>query len=59
MSEEIIQNKVDIIVVGAGPAGVSAAITAARGGKKLCLLSVLLMRVQKHVWRGNLLSRCF
>lgn len=47
MSEEIIQNKVDIIVVGAGPAGVSAAITAARGGKKLCLLSVLLMRVQK------------
>ena len=38
MSEEIIQNKVDIIVVGAGPAGVSAAITAARGGKKVVLV---------------------
>lgn len=30
--------KVDVIVVGAGPAGVSAAITVARGGKKVVLV---------------------
>ena len=32
------ENKTDVIVVGAGPAGVSAAVTIARGGKKVILV---------------------
>ena len=33
----VCNNKTDVIVIGAGPAGVSAAITVARGGKKVIL----------------------
>lgn len=32
------ENKTDVIVIGAGPGGVSAAVTVARGGKKVVLV---------------------
>lgn len=56
MSEEIIQNKVDIIVVGAGPAGVSAAITAARGGKKVVLVERAPYAGAKNMYGGVIYS---
>ena len=52
MSEEISQNKVDIIVVGAGPAGVSAAITAAKGGKKVVLVERAPFAGAKNMYGG-------
>ena len=36
--ENIEERYFDVIVVGAGPAGVAAAVTVARGGRKVLLL---------------------
>lgn len=56
MSEENIQNKVDVIVVGAGPAGVSAAVTAARGGKKVVLVERGSFAGSKNMYGGVIYS---
>ncbi len=55
MSENI-QNKVDVIVVGAGPAGVSAAITIARGGKKVVLVERGSFSGSKNMYGGVIYS---
>lgn len=52
MTEENIQNKVDVIVVGAGPAGVSAAITVARGGKNVVLVERASAAGAKNMYGG-------
>lgn len=57
MSEEISQkNKADVIVVGAGPAGVSAAITVARGGKKVVLVERGSFAGSKNMYGGVVYS---
>lgn len=55
MSEEN-KNKVDVIVVGSGPAGVSAAITIARGGKKVVLVERGSFSGAKNMYGGVLYS---
>ena len=50
--EQIKQNKIDVIVVGAGPAGVSAAITIARGGKKVVLIERAPFAGAKNMYGG-------
>lgn len=52
MAEENIQKKVDVIVVGAGPAGVSAAVTIARGGKKVVLVERANVAGAKNMYGG-------
>lgn len=52
MTEENIQNKADVIVIGAGPAGVSAAITVARGGKKVVLVERANAAGAKNMYGG-------
>ena len=47
----------DVIVVGGGPAGVSAAVAAARGGKKVRLLE--LQGCLGGVWTAGLLTYIF
>lgn len=49
-------NKVDVIVVGAGPAGVSAAITIARGGKKVVLVERGNCSGAKNMYGGVIYS---
>ena len=44
--------KTDVIVVGAGPAGISAAITIARGGKKVVLIERGKFSGSKNVFGG-------
>ena len=57
MSEEISEkNKIDVIVVGAGPAGVSAAITIARGGKKVVLVERGSFAGSKNMYGGVIYS---
>ena len=57
MSEEIKQNnKVDVIVVGSGPAGVSAAVTVARGGKKVVLVERGSFSGSKNMYGGVIYS---
>lgn len=56
MSKENLQNKVDVIVVGAGPAGVSAAITVARGGKKVILVERGPFAGAKNMYGGVIYS---
>lgn len=46
----------DVIVVGAGPAGVSAAITVARGGKKVVLVERGNFSGSKNVYGGVIYS---
>ena len=47
----------DVIVVGGGPAGVSAAVSAARGGKKVRLLE--LQGCLGGIWTAGLLTYIF
>lgn len=49
-------SKTDVIVVGAGPAGVSAAITVARGGKKVVLVERGNFSGAKNVYGGVIYS---
>lgn len=49
-------HKVDVIVVGAGPAGVSAAITIARGGKKVVLIERGNVSGAKNMYGGVIYS---
>ena len=50
-------NKVEIIVVGAGPAGVSAAITLARAGKKVLLVERGDCAGDKNVFGGTIYAK--
>ncbi len=52
MAEENLQNKTDVIVIGAGPAGVSAAITVARGGKSVVLVERAPFAGAKNMYGG-------
>lgn len=45
-------NKIDVIVVGAGPAGISAAITIARAGKQVILIERGSFSGSKNVFGG-------
>ena len=45
-------NKADVIVVGAGPAGISAAIAVARGGKKVLLIERAQYAGSKNMYGG-------
>lgn len=60
MSEQIEEtmknNKVDVIVVGSGPAGVSAAVTVARGGKKVVLVERSSFSGAKNMYGGVIYS---
>jgi len=52
MEQQSTQNKIDAIVVGAGPAGVSAAITIARNGKKVVLVERAPFAGAKNMYGG-------
>lgn len=56
MSEENLSNKADVIVIGAGPAGVSAAVTVARGGKKVVLVERGSFAGAKNMYGGVVYS---
>lgn len=56
MEKQNKQNKVDVIVVGAGPAGVSAAITVAKGGKKVVLVERAPFAGAKNMYGGVIYS---
>ena len=45
-------NKADVLVVGAGPAGISAAIEVARGGKKVILIERAQYAGSKNMYGG-------
>lgn len=46
------KNKIDVIVVGAGPAGVSAGVTLARAGKKVLIIERGTFAGSKNVFGG-------
>ena len=46
-------NKTDVIVVGAGPAGVSCAITLAKAGKEVVLIERGTFAGSKNVKRSS------
>ena len=56
MTHQNSENKTDVIVVGAGPAGVSAAITVARGGKKVVLVERAPFAGAKNMYGGIIYS---
>lgn len=56
MPEQNRQNKTDVIVVGAGPAGVSAAVTVARGGKEVVLVERGNFAGAKNMYGGVIYS---
>ncbi|MDD3236547.1 MAG: FAD-dependent oxidoreductase [Candidatus Gastranaerophilales bacterium] len=51
------ENKVDVIVVGAGPAGVSAGITLARAGKKVVIIERGDFAGSKNMFGGAIYAR--
>ncbi len=50
-------NKVEVIVVGAGPAGVSSAITLARAGKKVLLIDRADNAGDKNMFGGTIYAK--
>lgn len=50
-------NKTDVIVVGAGPAGVSCAITLARAGKEVVLIERGMFAGSKNVFGGAIYTQ--
>lgn len=51
------ENKIDVIVVGAGPAGISSAVTIARGGKKVVLIERGNFAGSKNVFGGAIYTQ--
>lgn len=51
------ENKTDVIVVGAGPAGVACAITLARSGKEVVLIERGLFAGSKNVFGGAIYTQ--
>jgi len=52
-----IENKTDVIVVGGGPAGISAAVTVARSGKKVILIERGKFAGSKNVFGGAIYTK--
>lgn len=52
-----VSNKTDVIVIGAGPAGISAAITVARLGKKVVLIERGAFAGSKNVFGGAIYTQ--
>lgn len=51
------KNKIDVIVVGAGPAGIACAVTIARGGKKVVLIERGSFAGSKNVFGGAIYTQ--
>ena len=51
------ENKVDVIVVGGGPAGISCAVTVARAGKKVVLIERGKFCGSKNVFGGAIYAQ--
>lgn len=51
------ENKTDVIVVGAGPAGIACAITLARSGKEVVLIERGLFAGSKNVFGGAIYTQ--
>ena len=51
------ENKVDVIVVGGGPAGISCAVTIARAGKKVVLIERGKFSGSKNVFGGAIYAQ--
>ncbi len=51
------ENKTDVIIVGAGPAGISCAITLARAGKEVILIERGLFAGSKNVFGGAIYTQ--
>ena len=51
------KNKTDVIVVGAGPAGIACAVTMARGGKKVVLIERGSFAGSKNMFGGAIYTQ--
>ena len=52
------ENKTDVIVVGAGPAGISCAITLARAGREVVLIERGMFAGSKNMFGGAIYTQC-